>query len=145
MSQDRVVVWEDGRKVIRAPRPGEVPPPPVPTGADVNAERDRRLYGPRTFPVAGHGDVTLAGDQRTTFNLAARFSTAQARIAAGEGATTTDWRDEDDVIHRFTQHQVADLWERAAAYWQAVYEASWALKDAPGGIPADFTADHHWP
>lgn len=120
------------------------PPPPSPTSSDVNAERDRRVTAGASFTPAGYGQaIPVAGDEQTKVNLLALATAAQARMAQGDMATLTPYRDESNAVHQLTPPQVFDLWSQGAAYVSAVYQASWALKD--GAIPADYTDDGYWP
>lgn len=122
------------------------PAPAAPEPADVNAERDRRVRAGKTFTVTGHPDpIPVQGDPTTQMNLMALAQAAQARMAQGDTTTITPYRDDANVIHDLTPPQVFELWSLGAAYVSAIYQASWALKDDPGGIPADFAEDSHWP
>lgn len=117
---------------------------PEPTNADVTVERDRRALAGKTFTLSSGPQVAVAGDDITTRNLQALALAAQARMAVGDD-TATPYRDETNTIHNLTPAQVFELWSQGSAYVSAIYQASWALKDNPAGIPADFTGDHHWP
>ncbi|MDW4550890.1 DUF4376 domain-containing protein [Defluviimonas sp. D31] len=127
------------------PAPYVAPPPPPPTGADVNAERDARVRAGRVVEIAGHGPVRLGGSEADIRNLQGLAVAAQLRLAAGDGAAITLFRDEDNVIHALDQAQTLALWSAGAAYVSAVFQAGWALKDNPAGIPADFRDGSHWP
>ena len=120
------------------------PTPPSPTAADVNAERDRRIIEGATFTISGYGDVRSLGRDIDKTNLQALGFAASLRIAAGDVTTITPFRDADDVVHDLTPPQVLELWSQASTYVSSVFQASWAIKDDPGGIPVDYTADAHW-
>lgn len=120
--------------------------PKTPTGADVNAERDRRVKAGASFAVTNHPvPIHVVGDEVTQTNLLALATAASARVAQGDVSTLTPYRDETNQIHQLTPPQIFELWSLGAAYLSAVYQASWALKDASGGVPADFLSDIHWP
>lgn len=117
---------------------------PQPQSADVDAERDRRILAGGTFDVAGYGAVRIIGREVDMRNLTNLALAAQARIAAGAGSAVTNFRDADNVIHPLVQAQVLDLWSKGAALVEAIYAASWAIKDG-GAIPADYADDSRWP
>lgn len=123
-------------------------PPAVPaiTNEDVNAERDRRVEAGATFTLAGYGDVRSLGRAIDKTNLQALGFAASLRVASGDTTTITRFRDADDEVHDLTPPQVLDLWSQASGYVEAVFQASWALKDDPDGIPLDYaTNEDHWP
>lgn len=120
------------------------PPAPAPVGADVNAERDRRVTAGSTFTVTGYGDIPVAGDETTARNLQGLAFAAQMRVAQGDVTTLTPYRDEANAIHQLTPPQMIELWSLGAAFISAVYQASWTLKDG-ASIPADYTSDGYWP
>lgn len=124
--------------------PPPPPPPPTPTCAEVDAERDRRVREGVTVSVTGYGPVALQGRDMDMRNLHGLATAAQLRLAAGAGATLTPFRDKANVIHQLSQPQIIDLWSKGAAFVSAVFQAAWALKDAPT-IPPDFANDRHWP
>lgn len=130
--------WEDGQWVRQAPSPPEL------TNGDVNAERDRRILEGHTFTTSA-GPIAVAGDEITTRNLQALAVLAQMRISSGEASTITQYRDETDTIHDLTQAQVIELWSYSVAFVEANFQASWAIKDDPDGIPENFTDDTYWP
>ena len=120
--------------------------PKVSTGADVNAERDRRVKAGASFNVTNHPvPIHVAGDEVTQTNLLALATAASARIAQGDVSTLTPYRDETNQIHNLTPPQVFELWSHGAAFISNIYQASWSLKDDPNGIPADFAEDSYWP
>lgn len=118
--------------------------PRVYTTEHVNAERDRRIALPTTFTITGYGDVTIRGDAKTISNLDSLALKANVLTAQGASGNITNYRDDNNVTHPLSQTQVLDLWAKGAAHIQAVYEASWDIKDA-GPIPADYNSDTYWP
>jgi len=112
--------------------------------AGVNAERARRLAEGAVVAVAGHGAVTLQGRAQDLAALTSLGLAAQARLAA-QNDTGFAFRDGANRVHVLTPAQMADLWQKAMAFVEAVHVASWALKDAAGGVPEDYAADRHWP
>ncbi|WP_320179665.1 DUF4376 domain-containing protein [Roseovarius pacificus] len=119
--------------------------PPAPNSEQVDAERDRRIRAGMIANVAPHGDIPVQGRPTDKDNLMGLATSAQLLIANGAGATITNFRDADNVIHDLTQPQVLDLWQQAAAYVSLCFQSAWALKDGSGGIPHDFTDDTYWP
>jgi hypothetical protein len=117
-----------------------------PLNVQVNLERDRRILAGKEFTVTGYATpIAVSGDRTTQMNLLALATAANMRIASGDTTTITKYRDEKNAIHDLTPPQIAELWSLGAAFVSDVYQASWALKDNPGGIPADFKDDTHWP
>ncbi len=116
----------------------------APTARDVNRERKRRIEaGVLVAVTGGTRPVALQGRAEDQSSLMALALAANLRIAAGRGSETTTFRDRDNIDHELTQSQVLELWQRGAAWIEAVYAASWALKDQ-NPIPQDFTHDIYW-
>ncbi|MBY5974949.1 DUF4376 domain-containing protein [Ferrimonas balearica] len=121
------------------------PPSPAVTTDQVNAERDRRVAQGLTVVLADGTQVPILGDTTTKTNLQGLTVSAQLRIAAGEGAMVTSFRDRENVMHDLTQAQVLELWSASMDFVSEVFAASWALKDDFEAIPADYTKDSYWP
>ena len=115
------------------------------TGEQVNRERDRRVRLGTDFALTGGPTVAVAGDDQTKVNLHAMALAAKARMDAGDVATLTPYRDENNAIHNLTPPQLFELWSMGSAYISAIYQASWVLKDNPAGVPTDYKEDTHWP
>ena len=108
----------------------------------VSAERDRRISTGGTFAVTG-AYIPMLGGPADRENLKALADVAQMRISSGDTTTVTAYRDAHDVVHNLVPGQLIELYSGAVAYVQAVYEASWTLKD---GVPVgDVADDVHWP
>jgi len=107
---------------------------------EVNAERARRLGLGVTVDVPGIGMIHVQ-DPSTLTDLGVA---AQAMIANGDLTTRTRFRDADNAVHDMSPEQVVALWQGALAAVQAIYEASWVLKDA-AAIPFDYNDDRFWP
>lgn len=124
----------------------EAPPTedPVVTAQMVNAERDRRVALGATVQIDGYGTVPLQGRLQDQTNLLGLVTAASLRVAAGDTATTTKFRDAANVDHDLTPPQIVEMWSKGAAWISAVFEASWALK-AADPIPLDYAANSHWP
>lgn len=121
--------------------PYEAPPPST---DDVNAERERRILAGTTVTVPGIGSIPVQGRDEDARNLQALGFAASLRIGAGDAATLTTFRDAENFDHDLTPPQILALWQGAADYVSAVYQASWALKEmAP--IPADYSNPSYWP
>jgi hypothetical protein len=115
----------------------------APTNQSVNAERDRRLLEGRGFTPTGH-DSSVKINSLDEPNLNGLATLAVVQSGAGNGSATVNWRDNDDVLHTLTFDQVIELYGLAAAYKQAIYAASWAIKDLDP-IPEDYADDSRWP
>ena len=136
-------LWDDfaARQDIA---PYVAPPPPQVYGADIDAERDRRVVAGVVITVPGYGDVALQGRDMDMRNLHGLATAAQLRMAVGAGAYVTTFRDRENVMHNLTQAQVLDLWSQGAAWVSLVFQSAWALKDGQS-IPNDYTDDGYWP
>jgi hypothetical protein len=128
--------WRYADEEFAAPPP---PPPPDPTGADVNAERNRRIVAGKTI-----NGVAVTGRDEDARNLTNLALAAQLRIGSGDTTTTTTFRDGNNVDHDLTPAEMLALWQGSAAYVSALYAASWAIK-AMDPLPADITDDALWP
>ncbi|WP_416368573.1 hypothetical protein [Tritonibacter mobilis] len=113
--------------------------------AEVNSERARRLVAGTSVTITGHGPVALSGRDEDTRNLQGLAFAAQLRLADGNTAHQTTFRDAENVDHVLTPAQVLEMWSLGSAWIEQVYAASWALKDSPNGIPADYANDGYWP
>lgn len=134
--------------VVSTPAPlvdDYVPTPAAPTSDDVNAERDRRLINGAVIEVEGYGPIASQARPLDQTVMLALKDTARDLIAAGVVAAVIPYRDASDQEHLLTATQMADLADKGKQWFTAVMQASWALKDAEGGVPADFTADAYWP
>lgn len=106
---------------------------------DVNAERDRRIVAGKTI-----NGIAVTGREEDARNLTNLALAAQMRIASGDTATLTTFRDGNNVDHDLTPAEMLALWQASAAYVSALYAASWVIK-ALDPIPLDFDADSRWP
>ena len=118
--------------------------PPAPSSADVNDERDRRINAGTTVQIDGYGPIPLQGRDKDQRNLLGLQAAAAMRLAAGDNATLTKFRDADNVDHMLTPSQVVELWSKGAAWISYTYDASWDIK-ALDPIPANYADDSRWP
>lgn len=109
------------------------------TEAAINTERQRRIVAGKVID-----GVYVTGRDEDARNLTNLALAAQMRIASGDTATLTVFRDGDNVDHSLTPPQVLSLWHQSAAYVSALYEASWAIK-AMDPLPDDVADDALWP
>jgi Domain of unknown function (DUF4376) len=105
----------------------------------VNLERQRRIAAGGVI-----NGVHVTGSDEDARNLMSLALAAQMRIAAGDTATITIYRDGNNVDHELTPAQMLNIWQQSAEYVSALYAASWALK-AMDPIPEDYVADQYWP
>lgn len=112
--------------------------------AAINAERERRIAAGATVTVTGAGPIPVQGREVDVRNLQGLGLAALARVASGDTATITVFRDADNADHELTPPQVLELVQRAAAAAEAIIQASWAIK-AMDPLPVDVTVDDLWP
>lgn len=113
------------------------------TNDDVNQERDRRIQVGATFTIAPSVTVYVTGSDADARNLTNLALAAQLRLASGDNATLTTFRDGNNVDHDLTPSQMLSLWQQSANYVSVLYEKSWAIK-AMTPIPADFATNSYW-
>lgn len=123
-------------------RQGLLPPPLC--GADVSMERDRRISHGQTITTAAGVTMTVqTRNESDMINLNGLVTRAMVMLTLQQPGTIT-FRDQGNTDHTLTPAQMIEVGSLVAASIDRLYKRSWALKDAPGGIPADFTDDRHW-
>jgi len=110
----------------------------------VNEERARRLEAGTVISVTGYGDIPVQGRDQDQITILALESTAKDLKAAGVTSAVLPFRDRDNSDHLLTPDQTLELMSKAKQYAQAIYQASWTLKDMQE-IPEDYTDDKWWP
>jgi hypothetical protein len=104
----------------------------------VNDERASRIVRGKVFD-----GVYVTGSDTDRQNFDGLVRAAEMRLAGGSTAPF-DFRDGYNAMHSIPPEQMISLWQQSAAYVEALYNASWALKDnAP--IPQDYWNDAYWP
>jgi len=126
------------------------PPAPSPTDKNINAERERRLAAGSSFTVAGVVDpIPLQGRPFDQTVYLALLTRANGLKSAGVITPALTLRDGADTIHELTPDQMISLISQSMTWFESVMATSWAMKDGAApfetGIPADYTADTHWP
>lgn len=114
----------------------------LPSEADVNLERRRRIEAGTDIEIAGYGTVALQGRPEDQTNLLSRFNVAMLKIQSGDSSTMV-FRDRRDVNHELTPQQMVNVYTAGMAWVETQYKASWALK-AMSPIPVDFRNDGYW-
>ena len=117
---------------------------------EINAERERRIVEGSAFTVDGIADpIPLQGRPFDQTVYLALLTRAGGLKSAGVTAPALTVRDGADTIHELTPDQMIDLVSQAMLWFESVMATSWAMKDGAApfetGIPADYTADTHWP
>ena len=115
-------------------------PPALPTAADVNAERQRRVEEGFVTPEGVH----LSGRDTDQRNLQGLAFAAQLRTGQGTTGHITPFRDHSNAIHFLTDAEILRLWAVGAAFVSDMYQSAWVLKDNPDGIPEGFRQDEYW-
>lgn len=119
------------------------PVAPAGTAAQVNAERDRRVYLPKPVALTSNKNFTcdMSGDGRQ--NIGDLGTAALAKMAANDDSTVS-FRDAANQDHDLTNADIVEMGLQIMAQVQAIHIASRALK-ATDPIPSDYTADKYWP
>lgn len=127
----------------------QIVPLPRPSGAQINAERDRRIEAGATFDVTGYGPIPLQGRLKDQINLQSRLIAAQGAKAMGVTDPVLVLRDAADVNHMLTPDQTIELVSKGVAWIETVMMRSWDMKDGvepfEDGPPYDYTDDGYWP
>lgn len=111
----------------------------------VNAERARRVEMGAVLPVQGYPDlIALQGRPEDRNTLIGLSMAAQLRIQQGDTTTLTQFRDRDNTDHMLTPPQVIEMVNSGMAWVEAIYKASWQLKDRTP-IPDNPEDDTWWP
>jgi len=116
----------------------EVPQKPA-SNYDWNPVTSNWEEVPVTVPTPGPEDINRERERPNMNNVA---TVAITQVQAGNGSSTITWRDNADVPHVLTYEQVIEMHILSVAHTQSVYDASWVLKET---LPANYTADEHWP
>jgi hypothetical protein len=131
------IKWESNSWVVLE----EYPLPPI-TSEQINEERARRILSGVTVNI-GEKNVAIQGRDEDKLNLTNLGLAAQSRIMAGDD-TEFQFRDGDNVTHILRPQEMFDTWQASIAFVEAVYQASWMLKEMES-IPQDYTDDKYWP
>lgn len=115
----------------------------IPTSAEVNDEREKRIYLGCNVAVSNVGTVFVTGRSEDIRNMTGLGQEAILRIVVGDNTTITKFRDGNNTIYDLLPSQMLELWQKSALYISDVYQASWALK--ANTIPLDFKSNSHWP
>ena len=110
----------------------------------VNTERERRIALPKRVDVTGVGPINVQADPQSLFNVTVLCARARENILAGDMARTITFRDADNTNRTLTNDQMIELAWKVDLQVDAIWKASWVLKDT-NPIPADFKNDKHWP
>jgi len=110
----------------------------------VNKERRRRLEVGSVITVTGYGDIPVQGRDQDQITILALELSAKSMKDAGITTASIPFRDRDNGSHMLTPDQCLELMSKAKQHAQAIYVASWNLKDM-AGIPKDYTNDKWWP
>lgn len=111
---------------IEAQRALDAAPKPA-TTADVNAERDRRIYLPKAVSLTTGKNFAadMGGDSRS--NISDLGIAAVAKKAAGI-TTPISFRDANNVDHDLTNDEVIEMGLQIAAQVQAIHIKARAIK-----------------
>jgi len=110
----------------------------------VNNHRDLLIQEGLTVSLTGYGEVPVMGRPEDRVNILALSDTAQDMADANKTSAKIPFRGADNTMHQLTPSQVQELTRKVKEYAQAVYSASWDLKDNPP-IPDDYADPKYWP
>lgn len=110
----------------------------------VNEERRRRLGIGSVITVNGYGDIPVQGRDEDQITILALELSAKSMKEAGVTTASIPFRDRDNGSHMLTPDQCLELMSKAKQHAQAIYVASWTLKDM-AEIPEDHKDDKWWP
>lgn len=121
--------------------------PPAPTAADVHAEMQARIAAGFTYDFGGGiGVRTLdCRNDHDEKNWLGGLALCQTLIGAGQGAAPVGVRDAANQNFETTAAGLAAALTAMLLWRKSYLDAAWALKDAGGGIPADYTDNGYWP
>jgi hypothetical protein len=113
--------------------------------AEVNLERKRRLD---SLVVTVNG-CNFDGDEESVRNLSSILAAGAAGLPI---SWPIDWRDADNVVRKLTQTEALVLAGTLMHHVQAIYDASWHIKDVliPAAVAAhtiqsfEVGDDTHW-
>ena len=111
--------------------------------AGVNAERARRIVAGTEIAIDGYGPIPVQGRPEDMTNLTGLYNIATEKRRTMDTTASMVFRDRDNVVHSLTPQNMIDLYVAAIAWVEAIYQASWALKE--GAVPRDYADDRHWP
>lgn len=117
-------------------------PPPMTTGAAVDAERERRIGFPLAVAVPSGASFQINMDPASQRNIQG-LSTVGMILKEQAPTQTTSFRDFANVTHDLLPDDLIAMGLQAAARIEAVYQKSWALK-AMDPIPGDYSDDAYW-
>jgi hypothetical protein len=123
---------------------GALSPDRLPIKKSIHKERDRRVTVGTSVTISGVGDIWLDGEPTTVRNMQGLVQAAHLRITLGNTTQITKFRDKTNTVFDLMPLQVIELWQAGAAYVEAVFQASWAIKDGYP-FPEDITDDSLWP
>lgn len=113
------------------------------TNAEVNHERTRRIARPVSISLTTGKkfSVDMSGESR--HNIADMAHMAREKIIAADVSKMT-FRDASNVNQSLTAVEIVEMAVQVFGIVDAIYKASWALKDTDP-IPDDYSNDKHWP
>lgn len=126
-----------------------VAPKVVITSDMVSRERDRRIalgfmFAGKLFDFDIKAKTNISGAAQMAFMAIVANPAAAKSDKWNGGANPFAWRAFDNSFVVMTGEMVIALGQAAAAHESSFMAAAWKLKDM-AEIPADYTADKHWP
>jgi len=120
----------------------------LPTSADLNAERDRRIaagfvYGGNLFDFNDRAKANISGAAQLAF-IAIVAGVQPGDLFWNGGLSPFTWIAADNSLVTMDAQTVIQFGRTAAEHEQAHIFAARALKDMEP-IPVDYTEDRYWP
>ena len=132
------ITWED------PPAPPAPPPPAPPTREDVTRARDAVLALGHTVVIPGYPHILEVQTRPQDWSILTGLYLRDINRMPGDNEPVM-FRCANNITHFIPAGLTVQLYFRAVAHRQAVYQAAWALKDMDP-IPADYaTNPAYWP
>ena len=133
--------------IVQAPAPVKEPEPvkELTLKEKVDAERDRRIALGQTVTLSDGRTIKVQTKTEDDFMALDRLQNkALAYSLMQKPDVKMSLRDADNQMHELTASQMIELRELVDWEVQAIYEASWQLKDL-SPIPENFADEKFWP
>lgn len=136
---EEIVVEENPTRVVKR----YVLEPVVLTKKHINDERERRISAGMSIKLPGIKKFNIQTRSKDRENIAGLSQMAALRLSRVLPSDDITFRDADDIDRVLNPTQIIQMGALLAARIDAIYKASWVLKD--GEIKPDYEDDKYWP